>query len=120
MTVTRTFTIVALCSGCIAPKLLLPLPPSCGFHVVELRDASIGWPGEPPLLTRVNLVVENDMRVIVRGPNGAGKSSLVKALAGELALQQGSRKVDPRLALGYATASLALPAFLGVAPSASA
>jgi len=48
-------------------------------------ESSEAGSSEPvPLLTKVSLAIEKDMRLIVRGPNGSGKSTLVKALAGKV------------------------------------
>jgi ATP-binding cassette subfamily F protein 3 len=75
--------------------------------VLELKQASFGWPGEPPVLTQVDLVLARGMRVAVLGPNGAGKSTLLHALAGRLPLASGRRKVGDRARVGVFTQDVA-------------
>ncbi len=49
--------------------------------------------GGPPLLTDVDLRIERGERICVVGRNGAGKSTLLRLLAGELAPEDGHRRV---------------------------
>ena len=89
------------------PRLVLPEAPAGAQEAVSLRDATLGWPGGPPILSAVDLVLERGSRVAVLGPNGAGKSTLLHALAGRLQPSAGRRKVGDRVRIGLFTQDLA-------------
>jgi ATP-binding cassette subfamily F protein uup len=57
--------------------------------------------GLAPLLDGVNLVVEAGERIGLIGRNGTGKSSLLKAIAGEIALDDGAIRRAPGVRVGY-------------------
>ena len=82
------FTFSFTCSD----KMSVPL--------VHIANAKIGY-GERTILDKVNLSVRAETRIGLLGPNGAGKSSLVKTLAGSLALQAGDRTNGEHFKLGY-------------------
>ena len=56
--------------------------------LLTLQDAELAF-GLHPLLDRAQLVVQDSERIGLIGRNGTGKSSLLKALAGELDLDDG-------------------------------
>jgi len=56
--------------------------------LIMLRNAELAY-GLHPLLDRANLSVEDGERVGLIGRNGTGKSSLLQAIAGRLALDDG-------------------------------
>merc|ERR1711966_284562 len=92
------------------PHLNLPPPPKPhGEHLLVLKDATIGYPGEEPLLRSVDLKIPRGMKLLLRGPNGAGKSTLLKALRGnvESMVREGTRRENDRLKLGVFTQDLA-------------
>ncbi len=64
-------------------------------EAIKLHDA-VAFSGSFPLLSGVNLCVEVGEVVHLNGANGAGKTSLLRALAGLVAVTQGSISV-----LGY-------------------
>lgn len=47
-----------------------------------VRDASVGWPDEAPVLTGVNLEVSSGERVALVGPSGIGKTTVAATLMG--------------------------------------
>jgi ATP-binding cassette, subfamily F, member 3 len=71
-----------------------------GQKIVQLRDVSVAFDGDP-LLAEVDLTVMRGERVGVVGENGAGKSVLGRILTGELAPTQGERWSGPSIRLGY-------------------
>jgi zinc transport system ATP-binding protein len=48
----------------------------------ELRHASFGYDGGPPVLRDVDLVVDEGEFVAIAGPNGGGKTTLVRLVLG--------------------------------------
>ena len=64
-------------------------------EAIKLRDA-VAFSGSFPLLSGVNLCIEVGEVVHLGGANGAGKTSLLRTLAGLVAVTQGSISV-----LGY-------------------
>jgi len=82
---------------------IFPNPEKISPPLCRLDEATIGWTEGTPILTRVNINVDLDTRIALVGPNGAGKSTLVKALIGELELQDGYRFIHNRLRVGVFT-----------------
>ena len=68
-------------------------------HLI-LADASLAY-GHVPLLDHADFQLEPGERVALIGRNGCGKSSLLRALAGQGALDDGSVWRQPGLRLGY-------------------
>ena len=82
---------------------MFPNPEKISPPLCRLDEACIGWEPGNPVLTRVNINIDLDTRIALVGPNGAGKSTLVKALMGELELQDGYRFIHNRLRIGVFT-----------------
>ena len=51
--------------------------------MVEIRNLSAGYPGNP-VLSGISLTLQEGSVTVIAGPNGSGKSTLLKALAGIL------------------------------------
>lgn len=51
--------------------------------MLEIRNLSAGYPGNP-VLTDISLTIPDGSVTVIIGPNGCGKSTLLKALAGIL------------------------------------
>ena len=68
-------------------------------HLI-LTDASLAY-GHVPLLDHAELQIDPGERVALIGRNGCGKSSLLRALAGQGALDDGSVWRQPGIRLGY-------------------
>ena len=68
-------------------------------HLI-LTDASLAY-GHVPLLDHAELQIDPGERVALIGRNGCGKSSLLRALAGQGALDDGSVWRQPGICLGY-------------------
>ncbi|CAM6103536.1 unnamed protein product [Calypogeia fissa] len=85
----------------------LPKPPPCSREALILKKAAIGWDGCAPLMENVNMCLTTGMRLVILGPNGCGKSTLMRAMAGRGALQEGTRLVGDRVEIGVFTQDLA-------------
>ncbi len=68
-------------------------------HLI-LSDASLAY-GHVPLLDHAELQIDPGERVALIGRNGCGKSSLLRALAGQGALDDGSVWRQPGIRMGY-------------------
>lgn len=68
--------------------------------LVHIARANIGY-DDKIILQNVELSVVAETRVALLGPNGAGKSSLIKTIAGNLALLNGDRTYGEHFKLGY-------------------
>ena len=73
-----------------------------GKDVIDLVDASVTL-GDRRILDRVTWRLAPGERVGIVGVNGSGKSTLLQALAGELALTGGHRRVGKTVALAHLT-----------------
>jgi ATPase subunit of ABC transporter with duplicated ATPase domains len=71
-----------------------------GKDVVDLLDASVALGGRA-LLDRVTWHLAPGERVGIVGVNGAGKSTLLRAIAGEVPLSSGRRKVGVTVRIAY-------------------
>ena len=71
-----------------------------GKDVVDLLDASVELGGRT-LLDRITWRLAPGERVGIVGVNGAGKSTLLRAIAGEVPLSSGKRKVGATVQLAY-------------------
>jgi ATP-binding cassette subfamily F protein 3 len=72
----------------------------CPNPVLQLNDVFLGY-GEKTILKKLRLHLGPADRIGLLGANGAGKSTLIKALAGDLEVQQGEILKSPKLKIGY-------------------
>jgi len=70
-------------------------------RLIQFEHVTLGYPGRPPVLASLDWGILNGDRIGLLGPNGAGKSTLMKAIAGTLAPQSGTRHAAQTLAIGY-------------------
>ncbi len=77
-----------------------PEPARQPHALLALDDAAVGYAGRP-VIAGIRRSVQAGERIGVLGRNGAGKSTLVKAIVGELPLQEGARTAHRDLAIGY-------------------
>lgn len=73
--------------------------PRLGDQVVELHDVTVGFPGGPPLVRGLDLLLDRRERLGIVGPNGSGKSTLLEVIAGRLAPRSGERLVGPTVSI---------------------
>jgi ATP-binding cassette subfamily F protein uup len=77
--------------------------------LIALRGAALAFGGKR-LFDGAELALAPGMRACLVGRNGSGKSSLMRAIAGEIALDAGERYVEPGLAIGWLPQDPPLPA----------
>lgn len=82
-------------------KLEFGQPPSASKDVLLLENLSIGFPGQPPLLTDINLGIRGGERIILTGQNGSGKTTLIRTVVGELQPVSGRVRVGQNIRIGY-------------------
>lgn len=75
-------------------------PTSLPNPLLTLDEVALGY-GDHRILNNVSLSIQQGDRIGLLGANGAGKSTLVKALVGDLALEQGERQASRNLVIGY-------------------
>ena len=75
--------------------------PRLGDKVVELEGLSIGHPGQDPLFTGLDLLLDNRERLGIVGPNGVGKSTLLDVMAMRIRPLSGSVEWGTTVRLGY-------------------
>ena len=75
-------------------------PTSLPNPLLTLDEVALGY-GTHRILSDVSLSIQQGDRIGLLGANGAGKSTLVKALVGDLALEQGARQASRNLVVGY-------------------
>jgi ATP-binding cassette, subfamily F, member 3 len=90
-----------------APHLRLAEVPGCAQVTLELRDATLGWTPDKPILNQVNLALEKGMRLGILGTNGCGKTTLLHSLWGRLPLLSGRRRPGEKVRIGVFTQDLA-------------
>jgi ATP-binding cassette subfamily F protein 3 len=78
-----------------APQKLLASP------LLKIEDAAVGYAPDAPVLTRLNLNVDQDDRIALLGQNGNGKSTFAKLLAGRLRPMAGQVIGAQRVSVGY-------------------
>jgi len=65
--------------------------------IVAIDGGAVGYTPGSPILTKLNLRIDNDDRIALLGANGNGKSTFAKLLAGRLKLERGTMTVAPGL-----------------------
>ena len=78
-----------------APQKLLASP------LLKLEGASVGYAEGAPVLTGLNLNVDQDDRIALLGQNGNGKSTFAKLIAGRLKPLTGTIAGAQRVTVGY-------------------
>jgi ATP-binding cassette subfamily F protein 3 len=70
---------------------------SVASPIIALESGSVGYAPGKPVLSRLNLRIDNDDRIALMGANGNGKSTFAKLLSSRLKLEQGKMTVAPGL-----------------------
>ncbi len=82
-------------------RLRIPDPVDTPERLLTLKDASVGYSDNEPILKQIELRLQAGDRIGVLGVNGAGKSTLIKLIAGELTPQSGEYLPSKSLKVGY-------------------
>ncbi|MGD9802291.1 MAG: ABC-F family ATP-binding cassette domain-containing protein [Hyphomicrobiaceae bacterium] len=77
------------------PEKLLASP------IFQLERASVGYAPDAPVLSRLDLRIDQDDRIALLGQNGNGKSTFAKLIAGRLAALDGTMRRSHKLEVGY-------------------
>lgn len=70
-------------------------------NALEMQQLTQGYGEQPPLINKMDLLLEVGEKVAVLGANGIGKSTLLKTLVGELTPRKGEVKWSENASLGY-------------------
>ena len=76
------------------------------MSAIDIKDLSFGY-GKSPVLTDVNLSIDENDFVAIIGPNGGGKSTLMRLMVGLLKPTSGTVRVfgekvpTKKVAIGY-------------------
>ncbi len=81
-------------------NLRLPKSPRVGDSIVVSEGLSKRY-GPKELFHGLDLRLAPGDRVGIIGPNGAGKTTLVRAILGEIPVDEGVVKMSPRASIGY-------------------
>ncbi len=77
-----------------------PTPEELSPPIIRLEDVTIGY-GRAPVLSGLDLRIDQDDRIALLGSNGQGKSTLSKLLADRLMPMQGRKIASSKLRVGY-------------------
>lgn len=73
----------------------------CASPIISLEKAAVGYHPGQPVLSHMDLRLDNDDRIALLGANGNGKSTFAKLLSGRLAPETGTMVRAPQLKIGY-------------------
>nr|MCH9765412.1 ATP-binding cassette domain-containing protein [Alphaproteobacteria bacterium] len=69
--------------------------------LLRLEDASVGYAPDQPILSNLDLRIDQDDRIALLGQNGNGKSTFAKLLSGKLSAQNGKVFGAKQITCGY-------------------
>lgn len=95
----RLEPIAADLEGAVAP-IGFPNPEELAPPLMQLDGVTVGY-DDKPVLSRINLRIDQDDRIALLGANGQGKSTLAKLIAGRLTPMAGRRKASGKLRIGF-------------------
>jgi len=74
---------------------------SLGNPLLRLENVSVGYAPGAPVLSDLDLRIDEDDRIGLLGANGNGKSTFAKLISGRLDPQEGYRRGSKKLVTGY-------------------
>jgi ATP-binding cassette, subfamily F, member 3 len=78
-----------------------PEPEELSPPIINIENGSTGYAEDNPVLTRLNLRIDQDDRIALLGRNGQGKSTLAKLLSDRLPLMAGRQTKATKLRVGF-------------------
>ncbi|MGI9520284.1 MAG: ABC-F family ATP-binding cassette domain-containing protein [Hyphomicrobiaceae bacterium] len=69
--------------------------------LIQIENASVGYAPDRPILSQLNLRIDNDDRIALLGQNGNGKSTFAKLLCQRLKATSGTVKSHKDMTFGY-------------------
>ncbi|PIE07277.1 MAG: glycosyl transferase family 1 [Rhodobacterales bacterium] len=81
-------------------RFSFPEPEELSPPIINIEGAACGY-GGTPVLSRLDLRIDQDDRIALLGKNGEGKSTLAKLIVGELEAMSGKLQRSSRLRIGY-------------------
>jgi len=86
----------------IVPKFSISAATLSDQTIVSIREGSIGYHGQVPILQEINLSIKSKDRIAIQGGNASGKSTLVKAILGDAGVLKSGDWTAPKLSdIGY-------------------
>jgi len=77
-----------------------PTPEELSPPIIRLEDVTVGY-DRRPVLSHLDLRIDQDDRIALLGQNGQGKSTLAKLLSDRLAPMSGRKVASSKLRVGY-------------------
>ncbi|MFD2738784.1 ABC-F family ATP-binding cassette domain-containing protein [Sulfitobacter aestuarii] len=78
-----------------------PEPEELSPPIISIEGGSVGYVDERPVLSRLDLRIDQDDRIALLGKNGQGKSTLSKLLSNRLTLMGGKSVQSSKLRIGF-------------------
>lgn len=78
-----------------------PKPEELSPPIISIEGGSVGYTDGNPVLSRLNLRIDQDDRIALLGKNGQGKSTLSKLLSDRLILMDGKAVKANKLRIGF-------------------
>ncbi|MCX7559605.1 ABC-F family ATP-binding cassette domain-containing protein [Sulfitobacter sp. F26204] len=78
-----------------------PEPEELSPPIISIENGSVGYLEGTPVLSRLNLRIDQDDRIALLGRNGQGKSTLSKLLSDRLILMDGKAVKANKLRIGF-------------------
>ncbi|KIN72802.1 ABC-F family ATP-binding cassette domain-containing protein [Sulfitobacter guttiformis] len=78
-----------------------PQPDELSPPIISIENGSTGYTEGQPVLSRLNLRIDQDDRIALLGKNGQGKSTLSKLLSNRLVLFEGKAVNSNKLRIGF-------------------
>jgi ATP-binding cassette, subfamily F, member 3 len=78
-----------------------PSPELLASPIETLDEVSVGYPGGPLILHKLDLRIDMEDRIALLGQNGNGKSTFIRLISQRLEPREGKLKKTPKLKVGY-------------------